>query len=73
MIRDERLPAQKMGRDWFIKEKDLALVANRKPGRPPITEEEKAARVAKRVAVVTTKPKAPKKAAKKAVKKKESE
>jgi excisionase family DNA binding protein len=34
MIRDGRLPAEKMGRDWFIREEDLALVADRKPGRP---------------------------------------
>ncbi|MDQ1557543.1 MAG: Helix-turn-helix domain [Pyrinomonadaceae bacterium] len=35
MIRDGRLPAEKMGRDYFIKEDDLKLVADRKPGRPP--------------------------------------
>ena len=35
MIRDERLPAEKMGRDYIIKERDLKLVADRKPGRPP--------------------------------------
>jgi len=35
MIRSERLLAEKMGRDWFIREEDLALVADRKPGRPP--------------------------------------
>jgi excisionase family DNA binding protein len=29
-----RLPAQKFGRDWIIKEKDLKRVADRKPGRP---------------------------------------
>lgn len=34
MIRDGRLPAEKMGRDYFIKEDDLKLVAHRKPGRP---------------------------------------
>jgi len=34
MIRDGRLPAEKMGRDYFIKEDDLKLVADRKPGRP---------------------------------------
>ncbi len=31
-----RLPAQKFGRDWLIQKKDLKLVANRKPGRPPV-------------------------------------
>ena len=35
MIRDGRLPAEKMGRDYFIKEADLKLVEDRKPGRPP--------------------------------------
>jgi excisionase family DNA binding protein len=35
MIRAGRLPAEKMGRDWFVREQDLALVADRKPGRPP--------------------------------------
>jgi len=29
------LPAEKMGRDYFIKESDLKLVENRKTGRPP--------------------------------------
>jgi len=38
LIIDERLPAEKMGRDWFIKEEDLALVADRKPGRPKNTD-----------------------------------
>lgn len=35
LIREDRLPAQKLGRDYLIKESDLALVAERKPGRPP--------------------------------------
>lgn len=34
MIRDERLPAEKRGRDYFIREADLKLVEDRKPGRP---------------------------------------
>jgi excisionase family DNA binding protein len=34
MIRDGRLPASKLGRDYVIKEQDLRLVADRKPGRP---------------------------------------
>ncbi len=29
-----RLPAEKAGRDWLIKESDLKEVADRKPGRP---------------------------------------
>ena len=35
LILDGRLPDEKMGRDYFIRESDLKLVANRKPGRPP--------------------------------------
>lgn len=35
LIRVGRLPAEKMGRDYFIKESDLKLVEHRKPGRPP--------------------------------------
>ena len=39
-----RLPAQKLGRDYFISESDLALVEDRKPGRPPKAEKEKLAK-----------------------------
>ena len=38
MIAAGRLPAQKVGRDHLIEETDLALVADRKPGRPPSAE-----------------------------------
>jgi len=34
LIREGRLPAQKVGRDWVILEPDLELVRVRKPGRP---------------------------------------
>jgi excisionase family DNA binding protein len=34
LIRDGRLPAQKVGRDYIIQEKDLALVSHRQTGRP---------------------------------------
>jgi len=34
LIKDGRLPAQKFGRDYLIKESDLRLVEERKPGRP---------------------------------------
>lgn len=34
LIWQKRLPAQKIGRDYVIKESDLKLVADRKPGRP---------------------------------------
>lgn len=37
MIIDGQLPATKMGRDNFIREADLKLVAERKVGRPPKT------------------------------------
>lgn len=35
LITDNRLPAEKKGRDYLINEKDLKLVEDRKPGRPP--------------------------------------
>jgi excisionase family DNA binding protein len=35
LIRAGRLPAEKMGRDYFIEESDLRLVADRPVGRPP--------------------------------------
>jgi excisionase family DNA binding protein len=34
LIKDGRLPSQQFGRDHIIKESDLKLVENRKPGRP---------------------------------------
>jgi excisionase family DNA binding protein len=33
-IREKRLPAKKIGVQWFIERKDLAKVRNRKAGRP---------------------------------------
>jgi excisionase family DNA binding protein len=38
MVLSGRLPAEKFGRDLVIHEKDLALVADRKPGRPPASK-----------------------------------
>ena len=38
LIWQGRLPAQKIGRDFVIDEKDLSLVKNRKTGRPKKTE-----------------------------------
>jgi excisionase family DNA binding protein len=38
LVLQGRLPAQKMGRDLFIDEKDLKLVEDRKIGRPRKTE-----------------------------------
>lgn len=46
MIRDGRLPAEKKGRDYLIKEDDLKLVADRKPGRPRKAQSEKASKLA---------------------------
>lgn len=37
-ISENRLPAQRIGRSFVIKEKDLNLVENRKTGRPANTE-----------------------------------
>jgi excisionase family DNA binding protein len=34
MIQAEQLPAEKFGRDYLIKEKDLKLVEDRRVGRP---------------------------------------
>ena len=34
LIHAGRLPAEKLGRDYFMKAADLKLVRNRKPGRP---------------------------------------
>jgi excisionase family DNA binding protein len=41
MIIAGRLPAEKFGHVHMIREEDLALVADRKPGRPVISEAEK--------------------------------
>jgi excisionase family DNA binding protein len=35
LIYDGRLPSKQYGRDHLIKESDLKLVEDRKPGRPP--------------------------------------
>jgi len=40
LIAAGRLPAQKIGRDYVIQEKDLKLVSERKPGRPLKPESE---------------------------------
>lgn len=34
-ISENRLPAQRIGRSFAIREEDLSLVENRKTGRPP--------------------------------------
>jgi excisionase family DNA binding protein len=35
LINNGRLPAQKVGRAYVVKESDLELVKDRRPGRPP--------------------------------------
>ena len=35
LIKTGRLPSQQLGRDHLIREADLKLVAERRPGRPP--------------------------------------
>jgi excisionase family DNA binding protein len=47
LIMEGRLPAMRVGRAYLIQEEDLALVADRKPGRPP-KEKEAAAAVKKK-------------------------
>lgn len=37
-INDNRLPAQRIGRSFVIREEDLKFVENRKTGRPRKTE-----------------------------------
>jgi excisionase family DNA binding protein len=41
LIEAKRLPAAKVGAYYVIKESDLKLVEDRKPGRPPKPKEEK--------------------------------
>ncbi len=40
-INEGRLPAQKIGRSYVIKESDLQLVEHRPTGRPPKDKDEK--------------------------------
>jgi excisionase family DNA binding protein len=49
LIREGRLPAQKVGGNYVINESDLKLVADRKPGRPPKAKDEKASKISKNV------------------------
>lgn len=41
LIREKRLPAEKLGSQYVIKEKDLKLVKDRPTGRPPKDKNEK--------------------------------
>jgi excisionase family DNA binding protein len=47
LIKAGRLPSQQFGRDHVIKESDVRLVEDRKPGRPSKPKEEKAEVVSK--------------------------
>jgi excisionase family DNA binding protein len=47
LIKAGRLPSQQFGRDHVIKESDLKLVEDRKPGRPPKPKEEKSSKGSK--------------------------
>ena len=38
LIKAKRLPAEKVGRDWLIEERNLSLVKDRRPGRPSRAE-----------------------------------
>ncbi|HEX8632588.1 MAG TPA: helix-turn-helix domain-containing protein [Pyrinomonadaceae bacterium] len=48
LISAGRLPAEKFGRDYMIKEEDLELVADRKPGRPPKDKAETSSKASKK-------------------------
>lgn len=41
LIKADRLPAQKLGSQYVIKEVDLKLVQDRKPGRPAKVKDQK--------------------------------
>lgn len=49
LITDGRLPAQKIGRDYLIKEDDLKLVEDRKPGRPSNKKTSNSDKASKRI------------------------
>jgi excisionase family DNA binding protein len=48
LIREGRLPAQKIGRTYVINEEDLKLVEDRKVGRPPMAKAETDSKVSKK-------------------------
>jgi excisionase family DNA binding protein len=48
LIREGRLPAQKIGRTYVIDEDNLKLVEERKVGRPPKTTGEMGAKASKK-------------------------
>jgi excisionase family DNA binding protein len=48
LINEGRLPAEKVGRDYVIREEDLKLVEGRKVGRPPKAKTETDAKAGKK-------------------------
>lgn len=48
LIHEGRLPAERFGRAYMIKESDLKLVEDRKPGRPPKLKDEKVGKGSKK-------------------------
>jgi excisionase family DNA binding protein len=48
LITEGRLPAEKVGRDYFINEEDLELVSNLKRGRPAKAKVETEAKTSKK-------------------------
>jgi excisionase family DNA binding protein len=48
LITEGKLPAEKVGRDYFIKSDDLRLVRGLKRGRPPKTNTETSSKASKR-------------------------
>jgi excisionase family DNA binding protein len=48
LIREGRLPAQKIGRTYVVNENDLKLIEDRKPGRPPKAKTETASKAGKK-------------------------
>lgn len=46
LIREGRLPAQRIGRTYVVNEDDLKLVEDRKPGRPRKEQRERASKPA---------------------------
>ncbi|HJR05885.1 MAG TPA: helix-turn-helix domain-containing protein [Pyrinomonadaceae bacterium] len=47
LINEGRLPAEKLGRDYVIREEDLKLVEGRKVGRPPKAKTETGSKTGK--------------------------
>jgi excisionase family DNA binding protein len=48
LINEGRLPAEKLGRDYVIREEDLKLVEGRKVGRPPKAKAETDSKASKK-------------------------